>query len=88
MSERIVLGIDCCGKEIVPVRDKLSMFRNRHSSCDGTSWGWIEGCDSHVCWADNKNFGSKQARELVNKWNDRAAEIKEGANLQHTTGQS
>lgn len=72
-SERIVLGVDCCGQEIVPVRGKLQMYTNRHTNCDGTLWGWIEGCDKNICWSDNKIFGAEQARVLVKNWNTRAA---------------
>lgn len=73
--ERIVIGISCDGKEIVPVAKRLSMHRNRHTTCDGNSWGWIEGCEKHVCWSDDfrSRLTSKQARELIEKWNNKSA---------------
>jgi hypothetical protein len=35
---------DCCGQEIEPIKDRLSIHTNRHPSTSGYSWGWIEGC--------------------------------------------
>lgn len=64
------IGIDCCQQKIVPIREKLTMKTNRHPNIDGTSWGWIDGCDRNICWSNNKSFNSKAASELVNKWND------------------
>ena len=60
---------DCCGQEIEPIRDKLSIHTNRHPSTDGSSWGWIEGCSRNICWADNKAFNREKAAEFVSRYN-------------------
>ena len=64
------LGRDCCGQEIIPIRGKkLSVYRNRHTNCDGTAWGWIEGCTLNICWSNNKQFNEQRARELAHRYN-------------------
>lgn len=65
------LGKDCCNQDIVPKSPsvRLSVHRNRHPNCDGTSWGWIDGCTLNICWSNNKGFNEKAARELANGWN-------------------
>lgn len=60
---------DCCNQEIVPIRKKLSIHRNRHPSTDGTDWGWIEGCDKNICWANNHSFNHQKAAEFVERHN-------------------
>lgn len=47
-----IIGYDTCGQPIIPVRDKLEIFTNRHPNCYGTSWGWIEGCSLNICWSN------------------------------------
>jgi hypothetical protein len=68
-----VLGIDCCGQEIIPMNENvtLEVHTNRHPNTDGTAWGWIEGCTLNICWSDNKKFARDKAIELVNAWNRR-----------------
>jgi hypothetical protein len=61
---------DCWDQEIVPISKKLSIHRNRHTNCDGTSWGWIEGCDKNICWSNNDDFNIEKARKFVNEYND------------------
>jgi hypothetical protein len=60
---------DTSGREIIPIRDRLSICTNRHPNCDGTLWGWIEGCTNNVCWSNNKNFNYDAARKFVDDWN-------------------
>ena len=65
------LGRDCCGQEIIPILGKkLSVHRNRHTNCDGTGWGWIEGCTLNICWSNNKHFDEKRAYELAHRYNE------------------
>lgn len=67
-----VIGYDTCGQPIIPVRDKLEIFTNRHPNCYGTSWGWIEGCSLNICWSNKNNrFNREKAEELVRRYNNR-----------------
>ena len=61
---------DCSGQEIVPVAKRLVVCTNRHSACDGTAWGWIEGCSKNICWADNKPFNYAAACRFVKEYNE------------------
>lgn len=65
-----ILGIDCCGQEIIPIAKKLKVKTNAHRNCDGTPWGWIEGCSKNICWSNNNKFNYEKAEELVNKFNE------------------
>ena len=60
---------DCGNQDIIPVRETLSIQTNRHSNCDGSRWGWIEGCSFNICWSDNKTFNYKKASEFVHQYN-------------------
>lgn len=40
---------------------------NRHTNCDGTSWGWIEGAPGHVCWSNERGSGTDMNREQAGK---------------------
>lgn len=71
LADGMSLGRDCSGQEIIPVRDCLEMHTNRHPNCDGTSWGWIEGCTLNICWSDNSYFDHHRAMELVRLYNAR-----------------
>ena len=66
-----VLGIDSCGKKIIPISDDITLrvFTNCHPNVDGTSWGWIEGCTLNICWNDSSKFRKDDARKIVNDWN-------------------
>lgn len=56
---------DCSGKEIQVLDvNKLRVLCNRHSNCDGTAWGWIEGTNNAV-WSDNSFFNRASAVEFV-----------------------
>jgi hypothetical protein len=67
-----ILGKDCCGQDIIPIKGMtLSQHTNRHTNCDGTSWGWIEGCTLNICWSNNETFNSKAASEIVSHYNSR-----------------
>ena len=72
----IRLGKDCCNQEIIPIQGKkLSMHTNRHPNCDGSSWGWIEGCTLNICWSNNHHwFNQKRASELVRHYNEEIAD--------------
>jgi len=61
---------DCSGQEIVPIKKVLSMHQNRHPNCDGTAWGWIEGCDKNICWSDNEPFNRKAAGTFVKRYHE------------------
>lgn len=72
---------DTSGRPIVPIKSKLSLYTNRHTNCDGTLWGWIEGCTNNVCWSNNKEFNYDAARKFVDDWNnancvDRITEVR------------
>ena len=69
VDEGILLGKDCCGQNIVPNRDKISVHTNRHTETSGEAWGWIEGCTLNICWSDKKDFNKERASALVNAWN-------------------
>lgn len=73
MNEKTLLGIDCNGTEIYGQLDKISVHTNNHPNCDGSSWGWLEGCSKFVCWSNKSSsrFTKKDADELANKWNNR-----------------
>lgn len=63
---------DCCGNEIIPIADKLSIHTNRHPNCDRTNWGWIEGCKGNICWSDNHpTFNYERASRFVREYNSR-----------------
>ena len=62
---------DCSNQEITPVKKELSIHTNRHPNTDGTSWGWIEGCDKNIVWSDDsKTFNYKIASKFVKDYND------------------
>ena len=44
---------------------------NRHPNCDGTSWGWIEGSDSNICWSNERHskLTREDARRLADEHN-------------------
>lgn len=70
--EENVLGKSCNGTDIVGIPGReMSVHRNRHPNCDGTDWGWIEGCTKNICWSDKpgSRFKRKDAEELANTWN-------------------
>lgn len=73
MNEKTLLGVDCNGTEIYGQLDKISVHTNNHPNCDGSSWGWLEGCSKFVCWSNKSSsrFTKKDADELANKWNNR-----------------
>jgi hypothetical protein len=48
---------------------KLTVETNRHPNCDGSSWGWIEGCSKNICWSNNKKFNKEKAIQLVKRYN-------------------
>lgn len=48
---------------------KWTVRTNRHPSTNGTLWGWIEGPDGNVCWADNTGLNSTVAGGLVARHN-------------------
>lgn len=62
---------DCCGQEIIPKAKTLSVHTNRHTNCDRTSWGWIDGCTLNICWSNNKSFNKDSATKFVNDYNER-----------------
>ena len=67
-----VIGYDTNGQPIITVRDKLVIKKNAHPNCDGTAWGWIEGCSLNICWSDeNSRFNRQKAEELVSRYNAR-----------------
>ena len=73
MNEKTLFGVDCNGTEIYGQLDKISVHTNNHPNCDGSSWGWLEGCSKFVCWSNKSSsrFTEKDADELANKWNNR-----------------
>lgn len=65
---------DCCHQEIIPIPGrKLSIHTNRHPSIDGTAWGWIDGCDKNICWANNHRFNYERATKFVKEYNQSLA---------------
>lgn len=67
-----VIGYDTSRQPIIPVMNKLVIKENAHPNCDGTAWGWIEGCSLNICWSDaNSRFNRKKAEELVRQYNAR-----------------
>jgi hypothetical protein len=67
-----VIGYDTSGQPIIPIRKKLIIKQNAHPNCDGTAWGWIEGCTLNICWSDeNTRFNREKAEKLVSQYNDR-----------------
>lgn len=67
-----VIGYDSSGQPIIPIGDKLAVKKNAHPNCDGTAWGWIEGCSLNICWSDeNSKFNREKADDLVRQYNAR-----------------
>jgi hypothetical protein len=67
-----VIGYDTSGQPIIPIRKKLIIKQNAHPNCDGTAWGWIEGCTLNICWSDeNTRFNREKAEKLVSQYNAR-----------------
>jgi hypothetical protein len=60
---------DASNQEIVPNSKHLSVHTNRHPNCDGTLWGWIDGCYKNIVWANNKSFDKAAADALVTQYN-------------------
>lgn len=69
---------DCCGQEIVPIRE-MSIHTNRHPSTDGTDWGWIDGCTVNICWANNHSFNRAAAVKYIKEYEQekRMADLEE-----------
>jgi len=61
---------DCCNQIIIPARDRLSVHTNSHSNCNGTSWGWIEGCTKNICWSNDSSFNHAAAVKFTEEHND------------------
>jgi len=61
---------DCSNQIIKPITKRLEIHTNKHPNCDGTSWGWIDGCDKNIVWSNNKEFNYKKASEFVKGYND------------------
>ena len=69
-KQRIAIGRDCCGKEIIPIPGrKLEVKTNRHTTTDGYLWGWIEGTTSNTVWGDDHKFNHAAAVTLVRDYN-------------------
>ena len=65
-----IIGYDTSRQPIIPIRNKLVIKKNAHPNCDGTAWGWIEGCSLNICWSDeNSRFNREKAGELVRQYN-------------------
>jgi hypothetical protein len=64
--------INCGGKEVPHNTVPWRVATNRHTNCDGTAWGWIEGAPGHVCWTnETKKFDREKAGAVVaehNRW--------------------
>lgn len=73
MNKRTLLGISSNGTEIYGKLNKISVYTNNQPNCDGSSWGWLEGCSKLVYWSNTSGsrFTKKDADELANKWNNR-----------------
>jgi len=70
--ETINLGKDASNQDIIPIKSKLVVKTNRHPNCDGTRWGWIEGCSKNIVWSnENSKFNKEKADELVLQYNSR-----------------
>lgn len=68
----VILGKDASNQDIIPIRSKLTVKTNAHPNCDGTSWGWIEGCSKNIVWSnENSKFNKAKADELVSQYNCR-----------------
>ena len=69
-KQRIAIGRDCCGKEIIPLLGKkLEVRTNRHTTTDGYLWGWIEGTTANTVWGDDHKFNHAAAVTLVRDYN-------------------
>ena len=69
-KQRVAIGRDCCGKEIIPIPGrKLEVKTNRHTTTDGYLWGWIEGTTSNTVWGDDHKFNPAAAVTLVRDYN-------------------
>jgi len=73
MDEKTLLGYSCNGTEIYGKLDKISVHTSSDLTHNRSSWGWLEGCSTHVCWSSTSGsrFTQKDAYELANKWNTR-----------------
>jgi hypothetical protein len=68
----VILGKDTSGQDIIPIKKELVVKTNAHPNCDGTRWGWIEGCTKNICWSnENSKFNKEKADELVRQYNCR-----------------
>ena len=70
--QTVFLGKDASNQDIIPIIRKLVVKINAHPNCDGTRWGWIEGCSRNIVWSnENNKFNKEKADELVAHYNDR-----------------
>jgi len=68
----VILGKDASNQDIIPIRSKLEVKTNAHPNCDGTRWGWIEGCSKNIVWSnENSKFNKDKADKLVSDYNRR-----------------
>jgi hypothetical protein len=68
----VILGKDASNQDIIPIRSRLTVKTNAHPNCDGTRWGWIEGCSKNIVWSnENSKFNKDKADELVSQYNCR-----------------
>jgi hypothetical protein len=66
----VILGKDASNQDIIPIRSQLVVKTNAHPNCDGTRWGWIEGCSKNIVWSnENNKFNKDKADELVSQYN-------------------
>lgn len=67
-----IIGRDCDYQDIIPIPGrKLVMHTNRHPNCDGSLWGWVEGCTSNICWSDNRPFNRAACSKVISEYNER-----------------
>lgn len=67
---------------------RWTVLTNRHTSTDGSYWGWIEGADGNECWSNNKPFNEAAACEAArahNAWLEEQAPL---ATISKLTSQS
>lgn len=64
--------IRCGSKDVFHNTVVWQMRTNRHTTCNGHSWGWIEGAPGNVCWSnDSRDFDFSKASSAItahNQW--------------------
>ncbi|MDQ3038337.1 MAG: hypothetical protein M3R16_00815 [Pseudomonadota bacterium] len=58
-------SVTVAGVTVLHTTKPWRVAKNKHPTCSGQEWGWIEGPAGNVCWSDDQQFNRKAAEQIV-----------------------